>query len=305
MRKPPILSKTRILESDLSEGIRTVWRYWREYSHPLLVLWKVRRGMFPINVVLKRDKRPSILNNKADAYLHSIGFHSFESPGSIMKFRYHSHDVFLKGYEANGDIHSIFVKGEYMELAVNGKIVIDVGANLGDSSIFFALQGAKKVLAIEPIPQSYSLAVENVKLNGLCDVVHVLNASCNDRDTELSIDDTLTAGTYSKVILKDSGKKIPAVTIETLSNLFSKGQLVLKMDCEGCEYRSLLNSKEEVLKKFGAICIEYHDDPDILVRHLMRIGFSVKLSPGRFHFLRSLKKWIFIGKILAIQERNV
>jgi predicted RNA methylase len=46
----------------------------------------------------------------------------------------------------------------YRFLRVEGKIVIDIGVNIADSSIYFALKGADKVIAIEPFPRNYETA---------------------------------------------------------------------------------------------------------------------------------------------------
>ncbi|MEM3526638.1 MAG: hypothetical protein QXV37_04410 [Candidatus Jordarchaeaceae archaeon] len=40
--------------------------------------------------------------------------------------------------------------------------MIDVGTSNGDSSIFFAMMGAKKVVGIEPFPESFDLAQKNI-----------------------------------------------------------------------------------------------------------------------------------------------
>jgi hypothetical protein len=42
----------------------------------------------------------------------------------------------------------VFVDEEWGFLDVNGRVVVDVGAFVGDSSIYFALKGAKKSLQL-------------------------------------------------------------------------------------------------------------------------------------------------------------
>jgi len=46
-----------------------------------------------------------------------------------------------------GTIIEIFHYGEYEPLNVEGSVVVDVGAYIGDSAIYFALKGARKVIA--------------------------------------------------------------------------------------------------------------------------------------------------------------
>jgi len=47
-------------------------------------------------------------------------------------------------------ILEVFDYGEYEPLSVEGRVVVDVGAFVGDSAIYFALKGARRVIAIEP-----------------------------------------------------------------------------------------------------------------------------------------------------------
>ena len=69
----------------------------------------------------------------------------------------------------NGDIWSIFIRDEYGILPVRGEMVIDIGVNNSDSPIYFCLQGASKVIALEPQPQNYNVAKTNIQLNALSD----------------------------------------------------------------------------------------------------------------------------------------
>jgi FkbM family methyltransferase len=43
-----------------------------------------------------------------------------------------------------------------------GRVVIDIGVFIGDSSIYFALRGAKRVIAVEPHSEAYKKTVENI-----------------------------------------------------------------------------------------------------------------------------------------------
>jgi hypothetical protein len=73
----------------------------------------------------------------------------------------------------------VFVDEEWGFLSVNGRTVIDVGAFVGDSSIYFALRGAKKVIAVEPHPKAFSELLGNIKfkLNNLIDVIIPINVA--------------------------------------------------------------------------------------------------------------------------------
>jgi FkbM family methyltransferase len=45
------------------------------------------------------------------------------------------------------------------DINVEGREVVDVGANIGDTAVFFSrVKKASKVIAIEPLPYVFSLA---------------------------------------------------------------------------------------------------------------------------------------------------
>jgi FkbM family methyltransferase len=75
-----------------------------------------------------------------------------------------------------GPILEIFDHGEYKSLSVKDRVVVDVGAFVGDSPIYFALKGAKKVIAIEPCSGAYAEMLENVRLNNLENIIVPVNA---------------------------------------------------------------------------------------------------------------------------------
>jgi len=43
------------------------------------------------------------------------------------------------------------------------KSVVDIGAFVGDTAIYFAIKGAEKVIAIEPHPGAYEELAENIE----------------------------------------------------------------------------------------------------------------------------------------------
>jgi len=70
-------------------------------------------------------------------------------------------------YKANVKLRlpiiEIFEEGMYEMVDVKGKVVVDVGAHIGDSTIYFALKGAKRVFAIEPHPDAFAYMLDHIK----------------------------------------------------------------------------------------------------------------------------------------------
>jgi hypothetical protein len=50
------------------------------------------------------------------------------------------------------------------------------------------------------------------------------------------------------------------------------------MDCEGCEYESILNENDETLKIFKKIQLEYHYGYEKLKEKLEKLGFRVECT---------------------------
>jgi FkbM family methyltransferase len=64
----------------------------------------------------------------------------------------------------------------YKSLSVKDRVVVDVGAFVGDSAIYFTLKGARKVIAIEPHPGAYKEMLDNIRLNNLENIIVPINA---------------------------------------------------------------------------------------------------------------------------------
>ncbi|MGC8615404.1 MAG: FkbM family methyltransferase, partial [Thermoprotei archaeon] len=172
--------------------------------------------------------------------------------------------VTLYGYE-HGDAVSSFRDYDWLE--AKGKRVLDVGGSIGDSAIAFALRGAKEVVAFEPYPFPYTLAVKNVEGNGLSNV-KVVNAGVGGKDGSVRATTSKTTGGDA---LKPSSEGVE-VRVYSLDRVLEEyGPFdVLKMDCEGCEYESLSSSRR--IGELKQVQVEYHYGPERIVNVLRGAG---------------------------------
>ena len=58
------------------------------------------------------------------------------------------------------------------------------------------------------------------------------------------------------------------------------------MDSEGCEYKSIITSSKETLRKFSRMQIEYHYGYNDLVNKLRKCGFKVSYTKPRLDYNR-------------------
>jgi ribosomal protein L11 methylase PrmA len=92
-------------------------------------------------------------------------------------------------------LYDTFLGGEYevpeVLSGLKGRDVIDVGANVGDTALYFVLNGARKVIAVEPLPNVARCAEENLKLNDVADKVKVVNAVLGGEPVDVPCDQAI------------------------------------------------------------------------------------------------------------------
>jgi FkbM family methyltransferase len=167
-----------------------------------------------------------------------------------------------------GPLLEVFDKGEFRHVNVKGMDVVDIGAFVGDSAIYFALRGAKRVIAVEPHPDAYAEMLDNIRLNNLEDVITPVNAGLASKPGKICIGDVnvtgtvtthYTPGSYSG---EDCEDEAPAVTLGELIEKYGiqPSETILKMDCEGCEHDVIMNDYEPV-RLFSELIFEHHAGP--------------------------------------------
>jgi FkbM family methyltransferase len=176
---------------------------------------------------------------------------------------------FRRMYQA---IIDVFNYGDYEPLDVEGRVVVDVGAFVGDSAVYFALRGARRVIAIEPHPGAFAEMLDNIKLNNMEGVIVPVNAGLAGRPGKICIGNIgveATGGTYH--MPGDCPNAVPAVTLSELISRFNINvdNAVLKMDCEGCEHDVILNDYEHV-RLFRELILEYHSNANKLLKVLSK-----------------------------------
>jgi len=163
----------------------------------------------------------------------------------------------IKFKHVYGAIYQVFDEEDYRFLNVKDKNVLDIGAFVGDSPIYFILKGAKKVYAIEPHPDAYKEMLENIKLNNMQDKIIPINMGINYEkdDINIHIKAVNTQGTLLKS--EGNGIKVPAGKLSDIIDKYNIDAQVIKMDCEGCEYDIILKDYDTI-KEFDEIEFEYH-----------------------------------------------
>ena len=185
-----------------------------------------------------------------------------------------------------GDLFTIFESKFYGEDFVN-KTVLDVGMYNADSSIYFALKGAKLVIGLEPFSESYDLANQNIKINNLEEKIIPLQLGLSSTEglADLDMRSNNPLGYSLQTPSSASKTEIETITIESLMKQFGLQRIdVLKMNCEGCEYDVIYHLSSETLSRIDNFLIQYHDGALGLLDYLSKSGFSVQdKNPNHQH----------------------
>jgi len=192
---------------------------------------------------------------------------------------------FIDSIHPGNTIVETFIKNIHMintKIDWRNKIVVDVGAECGDTPLYFASKGAK-VYAFEPVRTHFDSMMRNLKLNKhLSKNIVPINAAIG-KDGILKFYESTKegGGGGASFVYNYQGKdfkitQVRGYSLKTAREKFGISHIdLLKMDCKGCEF---FLTKED-LENIDNIKIEYsiHDKKyklQSLLQLLESLGFK-------------------------------
>jgi len=162
------------------------------------------------------------------------------------------------------------------------KTIIDIGANIGAFSVFSAIESKTGcVLAFEPEPNNFELLKKNIADNRLRRIKPFKIAVSDETGRQNLYISEYSA--YHSLNRIDGSKKITVQTI-SLNQILKTNKVthcdLLKIDCEGGEFKILYSANKSTLKKISEIRMEYHnrkrnENIQELSKFLEEHGFSI------------------------------
>lgn len=157
-----------------------------------------------------------------------------------------------------------------------GDVVVDIGAHIGSFTILASLLGAK-VIAYEPNKKNLELLANNILMNISTMPISVSGKAVGTKPGKATLlksdkleDGKLNTGAY--YVGTGDGEQVGVVSMKRV--LAKAGPVdFLKMDCEGCEYDILENTRLDRVKK---IVVEYHQGSVKIERALRSQGFYIE-----------------------------
>lgn len=210
-----------------------------------------------------------ILKHQEDQNTKSFSFTSFQL-------------FYKRPYELIKTYEELFIDEIYrFETKKEQPIIIDCGANIGLSSIYFKTIYPKAILhAFEPDETLFQLLNQNIEVNGFKDTF-LHQAAVWIEDTELSFSSKGSEGSHID-LTNHSAVKVKAIQLAKFLNQFEHIDF-LKMDIEGAEFQVVADCLNE-LKKVDNFFLEYHGKVDetkkmyTLLQQVESIGFNVYIK---------------------------
>jgi FkbM family methyltransferase len=155
----------------------------------------------------------------------------------------------------------IFVEKELdIDYKIEPKLIIDGGANIGASTLWFAKKfPAAQVVAIEPEESNFKILEKNC---GNLPNIKLIQAALWDKNVDLKIKN-IGLGKWGFGVVEakpDDKKKIRAVTLDKILADSGMAEIdILKLDIEGSEKELFESGYENWLNKTKVIIIELHE----------------------------------------------
>ena len=205
----------------------------------------------------------------------------------VFSFDFIGHQVNLKGLYERYELLTTF---DYLRSKglING-IAIDVGANIGNHSLFFS-KFYPEVWSFEPNARTFQVLSLNAELadNIKCVPVGLSDA---EREAWLEVNQLNMGGSHisEDIITSNTRKKIQLKTLDSYYHDFSEKMGLLKMDVEGHELSVLKGAKNSIIRDCPIILFEqqrenFHDGKSEVFEYLKELGYTefatVEQYPG-------------------------
>lgn len=171
-------------------------------------------------------------------------------------------------FEEHTYIHEYGLKylPKYVKEYIAGKDFLDVGAYLGDTSIFLLRNySPNRIYAYEPVSENAKLLTNTVKKNDT-DKIIVVEKGLGEKeeDIDIYIDPKKLSGSSINSSVSNNYMEKKRIHISTVDNEYNDKKIgLIKMDVEGAEYAVIKGAMETIKRDKPVLLISiYHTGKD-------------------------------------------
>lgn len=155
-------------------------------------------------------------------------------------------------------------------------VILDIGANIGNHSLYFCKKcKAKRIIAFEPVKETYAILKRNIELNGLDGIITACNFGLSNENMSAEIKKYTMSNIGATSIEKKADGTLRVMRLDDYD--FSQIQQIdfMKIDVEGHEILALEGAKETIKKYSPVIFIETFDNnKDTVHAMLAELGYA-------------------------------
>ncbi|WP_244834810.1 FkbM family methyltransferase [Clostridium sp. BJN0001] len=175
-----------------------------------------------------------------------------------IKFYLPNRDEYIQGLIYDYSMfYEIKILEKIKEFDLKDKVIIDVGANIGNHSLYFAkVIDSLNVYSFEPNIKLRKIFEKNMKINNIDNKVFLKNCALSNEECygNLEIIDKNNWG--SNKIKYDKNGFIQVKTLDDIMLPLNKKIGLIKVDVEGMEYLVLKGAEKIIAKYRPILCVE-------------------------------------------------
>ena len=140
-----------------------------------------------------------------------------------------------------------------------GNVFVDVGANIGQHSIFVSKVVGDRglVISFEPITKLYLQFLKSIEINNLKNIKSH-NFACGDINEDSQISICKNNAGASSILIKNKNQEIQKIKIRKLDDFIKSKVDFIKIDVEGYEPQVIFGAKNIIKKYKPKILLEYN-----------------------------------------------
>jgi FkbM family methyltransferase len=234
-----------------------IFVHWEKFPPERFIL---SGGVFVQHSMLAVDLQKLTVGTLFNTY-YQVASLSIIVPGFLFPVYIRSDTSDLKLFQ------NIFIDQAYnsRHLPTNAKIIIDLGANIGLTSVFFANKYPNaRIVSVESDQENFKILQNNLIPFG--SRVKALQGAASSEDGMLNLHMTMENGTDigalgAQVSRSDenSDAEVYAYSLPTLINMLDADVDILKVDIEGAEFDIFSSENSNWVNKVKLIIIDTHD----------------------------------------------
>jgi FkbM family methyltransferase len=190
-------------------------------------------------------------------------------------------DHLFKILESTGRFYEIDLLDALARRLKAGDVVLDVGANIGNHTIFFAGVCRCRVIAFEPHPLAFSILKANIKRNRLSKLVDARQMALGEKQAIAHFAEVPEHNLGAAKLVESAEGNVNVIKLDDL-NIETLPRLV-KIDAEGMELAILQGARKLISTCHPIVCVEASslDGYERIFEYLREFGY---LSGEPFNF---------------------